>query len=173
VNHTDQARTISHHHSALTSLIRFLVILSACQPTTPSVPASTATPFSLAERALDRNQQKWQQAGISHYRFRLTIRCFCPDIQGPLLVEVENDQVVSMEYQSGSTLDTASREAFEPYGTINRIFALVTSDLHGERKEVTVTYDPTYGFPTEFFTDFHEGADDELTLMIEAFEVLS
>lgn len=88
------------------------------------------------------------------------------------MIEVENDQVTSIEYQSGMLLDATSPENFENYGTINRIFQLVTADLKGERKEVSVTYDPTYGFPANFFTDFHEGADDELRLSIEDFEVL-
>lgn len=153
-------------------LILLALFSTACQHPKPTVPASTATPFSIAVRALERNQQKWKDAGISHYRFHLTIACFCPDLQGPLMIEVKNDQVTSMEYQSGATLDAASRESFENYGTINRIFSLVTDEFQQELEKISVTYDPTYGFPVEFFTDFHEGADDELTLIIEDFEVL-
>jgi len=172
MNNSHQPRMVRPSSAGVAILVVLLVISTACQPATPSVPASTATPFSIGERALRRNQQKWQDAGISHYRFRLTINCFCPDIHGPLMIEVENDQVISMESQNGNALDATSREIFESYGTINRLFLLATIDLSEERKEVTVTYDPTYGFPTNFFTDFTEGSDDELTLIIESFEAL-
>ena len=77
-----------------------------------------------------------------------------------------------MKYQNGNPVDAASRESFENYGTINRIFSLVTNEFQQELEKIIVTYDLAYGFPVEFFTDFHEGADDELTLIIEDFEVL-
>ena len=123
---------------------------------------------------LSRNQQKWQNAGISHYRFDLFISCFCPFGQDmPLIIEVENDQVVSMEFHSGNTINATDREYFERLATIERIFSEMQKDLNGEADEITVTYDSTYGFPEQVNIDYIKNAvDDELALTISGFEAL-
>ena len=44
-------------------------------------------------------QEKWQDANISHYRYELGISCFCIFAQDmPLVIEVQDGEVVSMEY---------------------------------------------------------------------------
>jgi len=173
MNHSNQATPINHHSSGLAILVVLLVISTACQPTT-SVPASTTIPFNVAQIELRLNQQKWQDAGISHYRFGLFFGCPCPaSMDGPFVIEVKNDQVVSMQPQSGHPLDPYIRRDIEHSATIDLIFSKLEKDLNGEADEVTVTYDPTYGFPTKFYNDPDKNMiDDELTLIISDFEVL-
>jgi len=127
-----------------------------------------------SQSEIEQNNEKWQDANISHYRYHLSITCFCVFSQDmPLLIEVQDGQVVSMEYQSGKEIDASNRELFEKYATIDRIFAELEADLNGAADKVTVTYDPTYGFPTELTIDFvEEATDDELYLTLSTFEEL-
>lgn len=122
---------------------------------------------------VERNQEKWQEAGISHYRYELFVGCFCVFSQDmPLVVEVQDGEVVSMEYQSGNEIDAANRETFEKYSTIDRIYSELEADLE-KADEVIVTYDPTYGFPTKINIDYIKDAiDDELALTVSNFEPL-
>jgi hypothetical protein len=123
---------------------------------------------------IEQNKEKWQDAGISHYRYHLFVSCFCVFNEDmPLIVEVQDGQVVSMEYQSGNEIDATNRELFEKYATIDRIFAEIEAGLNGAADKVTVEYDPTYGFPTKADIDFVEEAiDDELYLTLSNFEEL-
>ena len=123
---------------------------------------------------IERNKEEWRDANISHYRFNLNISCFCVFSQEmPLIIEVMDGEVVSMEYQKGNEIDTTNRELFERYATVDRIFSELEADLAGAADEVTVTYDVTYGFPTQATINFaKEATDDELYLTISDFEAL-
>lgn len=59
------------------------------------------------------------------------------------------------------------------YATIDRLFSELGSDSVQGADKLTVSYDPTYGFPSEISIDFIELAvDDELYLSVSAFEPL-
>jgi hypothetical protein len=123
---------------------------------------------------IEQNKEKWQDQGISHYRYHLTLSCFCAFNQDmPLIIEVQDGKVVSMEFQSGKEIDPNLLELFNKYSTIDRIFAELEADLNGAADKVTVEYDATYGFPTKADIDFIEEAiDDELYLTVSNFEAL-
>lgn len=143
-------------------LLLFLaIVLTACS--------------GLGKSEFERNQEKWQDANISHYRFNLFVGCFCIFTQDmPLIIEVKDGEIVSMEYQSGNPLDDSTREYFSKFATIDRLFAELEADLGGAADKVTVTYDETYGFPVDVSIDFiTEAADDELYFTVSEFEVLS
>lgn len=141
--------------------ILMAVVLTACA----SVGAA-GSDFDLA-------RDKWQDAGISHYRFNLNISCFCIFTQDmPLIIEVQDGEVVSMEYQSGKEIDPSNLEMFERYATIDRIFAELEKALV-EADSVTVEYDETHGFPTQVSIDLDQQlADEEIYLTISDFEDL-
>ncbi|MGZ9226938.1 MAG: DUF6174 domain-containing protein, partial [Anaerolineales bacterium] len=70
-------------------LLVLAVVLSAC-----STVANAGEPKSEVEIA----REKWQAANISHYRFNVHISCFCVFTENmPLIVEVQDGEVVSME----------------------------------------------------------------------------
>jgi len=127
-----------------------------------------------SQSEIERNQQKWQDANISHYRYNLFVGCFCVFSQDmPLTIEVQDGEVVSMAYKDGKAVDDTNRELFEKYATVDRIFSELETDINGAADEVIVTYDPTYGFPTQVNIDFIKDAiDDELALTISEFEEL-
>jgi hypothetical protein len=147
------------------TLLLIAIVLTAC-----SAMQSATEPAS----DFDRAREKWQDANISHYRFNLAISCFCVFIQDmPLVIEVNDGEVVSMEFQSGNEIDPTFLELFQRYATIDKIFEELEKDLGGEADVVTVEYDETHGFPTMVTIDFvEEAADDELYLTISEFEAL-
>jgi hypothetical protein len=135
----------------------------------------TACSFG-ARSELDKNRQKWQDAGITHYRFSLHIGCFCAfRDQMPLTVEVQNGEIISMTNSNGTLINTTdpNYEIFSQHATIERLFSELEAGLKGDADEVTVTYDPTHGFPNEIHFDYIKAAmDDELTLSVSEFEAL-
>lgn len=135
---------------------------------------SSGAQASGEQTELERNKEKWRDANISHYRYNLHISCFCAFVEDmPLVIEVMDGEVVSMEYQSGKAIEDVNRELFDRFATIDLIFAEVEADLAGAADKVTVTYDPTYGFPVEVTIDYLEEAiDDELYLTVSDFEAL-
>ena len=142
-------------------LITLVFILAAC---------------SMGGSEVSRNQQKWNDANINHYRFELNIRCFCAfRSQMPLSVEVLNGEVVSITGSDVSIIGKtdANYEYYSRYATIDRLFSELEVDLGGEADEVTETYDATYGFPSTINIDFIKNAvDDELYLNASGFEAL-
>lgn len=125
---------------------------------------------------LERNQQKWQDAKIAHYRFQLNVGCFCAfRDQMPVTVEVKDGQVVAMTNASGQVIsETDPTAAFVmTYATIDNIFAILRTDEVKNADTVTVTYDPTYGFPVDVSIDYSQQmADEELYLNLSGFEAL-
>lgn len=64
-------------------------------------------------------------------------------------------------------------ESFAVYSTMDRVFSQLKTDLGGKADEVTVTYDPAYGFPNSINIDYIKDAvDDEVSVQIENFETL-
>jgi hypothetical protein len=127
-----------------------------------------------SQSEIEQNKEKWQDANVSHYRYELFISCFCVFNEDmPLIIEVQDGKVVSMEFQSGREIDPGLRELFDKYATIDRLFAELEADLNGAADKVDIEYDPTYGFPTKASIDFvEEAVDDELYLSISNFEEL-
>jgi hypothetical protein len=143
-------------------LLFLVLILTACS-------TGEVTEFS-------RNQAKWQDADISHYRFELNVGCFCAfRSQMPATVEVQDGEIVSITGADGKPILVSDplNEYVLRFATIDRLFSELESDSFREADKITVTYDPTYGFPSDVSIDFIELAvDDELYLSVSAFEPL-
>lgn len=144
------------------TLFLLVLILSACS-------------FG-SSNELSRNQTKWDAANITHYRFQLGVGCFCPfsDLM-PLTVEVQDGEVVSIIDVNGNDYPTTDpmSEFILKYATIDGLFLELGSDSVRGAEKLSVTYDSTYGFPTDITIDFIELAvDDELYLSVAGFEPL-
>jgi hypothetical protein len=143
-------------------LLLLALILAACS----SVPKSE----------YDTNLDKWQNSGVTHYRFSLFVGCFCAFRDDmPLSIEVQNGEVVSMTYADGTPIpaDDPQLEFLSRYATIDRLFSELKADLDGAADEVTVTYHATYGFPEQISIDrIKDAIDDELGLTVADFEVV-
>ena len=151
-----------------------LILLIAVAALALAACAGATASANQNQSELDDNQQKWQDANISHYRYNLSISCFCVFTQDmPLIIEVQDGKVVSMEYTSGNEIDAGSREYFQRFETIDKVFEQLQKDIGGEADEVVVTYNANYGFPEEVKIDYVlEATDDEIWLTISDFESL-
>ncbi len=142
---------------------------------TLALAACTAVGNALGRQSeVEQNKEKWQNSGISHYRYHLSVSCFCVFTQDmPLIIEVQDGKVISIEYQSGNTIDPSLLELFERYATIDRVFAEIEAGLNGAADNVTVKYDPAYCFPSDVTIDVEKQAtDDEVYLTLSNVEKL-
>jgi len=142
-------------------LITLVFILAAC---------------SAGGSELSRNKQTWEGANIFHYRFELSITCFCAfRDQMPLTVEVQNGEIISMVATDGSAIaiDNDLYATFAQHATVERLFSDVESAVKDGADTVTVTYDSMYGFPADVQIDYSQNiADEELYLNASNFEAL-
>jgi len=175
-------RTITH----LSHIILFALLLISCttttvvQPTPTVVTSPTATPTNdiSPDVAADiaANYTRWKNANIQHYRFQLMVGCFCPMSSiMPITVEVHDGQVTSMTDVNGTLISPKdpSADFFAQYTTITRIYDELTSSRFRDADKIAISYDPTYGFPSEISVDFIKLAvDDELYLNVSTFTLL-
>ena len=122
-----------------------------------------------------RNQDRWEEQNVNHYRFTLVVGCFCPFAGAEVTYEVLNGQVVSESVKPASDRPddpTRISEFYQPYNTIDKVFDYVEGAI-SEADKTTVEYDSTYGFPTNVTVDLIEMAmDDEMYLTLSNFEAL-
>ena len=125
-----------------------------------------------ARNELLANQQKWAAQNVSHYKYDLTISCFCPwsDLM-PLKVEVKDGQVISMTDKAGQPTPASYADTFNRAATVEGLFEILDSAL-GSARKVTVEYDPAYGYPKSTHIDYSMATDDETGYIVENFEVL-
>ena len=95
----------------------------------------------------------------------------------PITVEVQNGEIISMNAADGTSHHRRLIQAMRLSPDMQRLtasFPTLEAGLAGDADEVTVTYDPTYGFPTEIYFDYIKAAaDDELSLSVSDFEALN
>jgi hypothetical protein len=126
-----------------------------------------------AKSELGKNREKWDSMGVAHYRFELTISCFCPfmDVM-PVTVEVKDGQIVSLTDVNGQPLSEEFRASFEKAATVEGLFAVAEENL-SNADQVDVTYDAKYGFPASIVVDrIKMAVDDEIAYYVGAFKVL-
>jgi hypothetical protein len=125
-------------------------------PTPPPPPLDevrrtrTDTALSAAEReAIVREVQArraaWRARGITDYRIRVAVGCFCPWPQTPAILEVKGGVAVALRDTVGRAFGSV-REPWSNY-TVEGLFDAVEQ---GARRSdvIEVTYDGRFGHPT-------------------------
>ncbi len=144
------------------TLLLLALVLSACS----LMPASE----------VDQNLAKWRDSNVTHYKFDLMIGCFCVfRNEMPLTIEVKDGEVVSITKSTGDVVDATdpNYEFFQTYATIDRLFTALETARSEGAEQVTVSYEPLYGFPAEAYIDRSQQiADDELSLQVSNFVAL-
>jgi hypothetical protein len=124
---------------------------------------------------LEQNREKWEAQNIDHYRYTVVITCFCIFAGAEVTYEVQDGQVIDQTVQPhpDRQIDPAEIEQFyQEYNTIDKVFDSLQKAAD-EADEVTVEYEPTYGYPTEISIDHvKEAIDDELYLSLRNFAPL-
>ena len=128
---------------------------------------------TIAGSQLSTARNRWQAAHIGHYRYSLRVACFCAfSDRMPLTVEVQSGHVVSMAYRDGTPVLPQDQPTFASYQTLDALFQFTDESIR-QAQSSQVSYDPTYGFPTNVQLDFSQNvADDELTVSVGDFQPL-
>ena len=144
---------------ALLVIALVAMLVSACSPA--------------RQTELDRNRALWESQSIRHYRFDLTISCFCVfNDQMPLTIEVQDGQVVSISAAGGADISDF-RDFYSGFDTMEKLFDTIAEAAAGDAQTLEVQYDPTYGFPVSIYVDPEElVADDEVGYDVVNFQIL-
>ena len=144
-------------------------IIAACGALTlPS--RSTADRDQLTEQ-IDQAERRWQAQAVTSYHIAGQQIAFGPGYTYELTVR--NGSIVDQacHEQIGRTNWCQTNFKPEQY-TIPSLFAFARSQALDTQRKTTITFDKVYGYPTRIFSDIPEAVDDEVTLLVTAFEVL-
>ena len=133
----------------------------------------TPTPQSSnAAQQLQRSKQLWAKQKISKYRYTLRRSCFClPKSTEPVSIAVRNGKVTSMVDASNG--QPVNREYFAKYDSIAKLFDIVEDAIAKKAHQLSVTYHPTLGYPTQINIDYDQMmADEELYITVENLQPL-
>ncbi len=104
-------------------------------------------PNDHAAAQLREARAAWDAAGLTDYRFVLTVHCECPpEVAGPFEITVRNGEFWSGWWQGGDT--PADPEPI----TIADAFDVIAAAINAGT-EVQVTYDAEYGHPLDVVID--------------------
>lgn len=141
--------------------------LAGCELVFPPTPG----PDGLLQRELQAARATWVEQAVDDYRYTVRFGCFCPDtITGPFLVTVVDGAMTDIRRVDGRPLGDPGR--FMVPLTIDEVFERAADAL--EADELTLVYDPRWGFPTEIVVNPSLGAvDEEYSITITDFIVTS
>lgn len=127
---------------------------------TAALAACADIPTDAADGDLDAAWRRWQQAGITDYRFDVQVICFCGDERTSTVTAVVlGGAPVSLVYaDSGNAADTL---LFTDVRTMGRVFATLRAALDRRPSQVTATYDAALGYPLDVWVDFNAAMADE------------
>jgi len=116
---------------------------------------------------LQEARARWADAGLLDYSFMYQRTCFClPEYLGPFAIEVSGG-VVDSAYFANDAFAGAPEGKFD---TIPEMFDRIEKAIDRPVYKLDVTYDTTYGFPTELFIDGESMiADDEIGYSVFSF----
>ncbi|MBI5511615.1 MAG: hypothetical protein HY903_22900 [Deltaproteobacteria bacterium] len=115
------------------------------------------------QNALKDARVQWRAAGPAAYEWVVQRTCFCPDIE-PVRVQVRDAAVVSAARQMDATTEVAlTVDAYQAWFTVDGLFDEVRRAIDEGADELTVTYDPEYGYPRSVAIDRYENAMDDET----------
>ena len=113
-----------------------------------------------AQAELDKHRALWAASRAGDYSFVLAPICFCPqDLLDPVRIAVVNGVVASVTYvESGKTPE---HDGFGRYVTIDDLFDTIQEAIDRKASQITVTYDPETGYPTDARLDYDARMTDE------------
>ena len=130
-----------------------------------SVACSTG-PTGTWRDELARAQDRWASHGVTQYVIRIQRSCFCG---GPLDVEVR------VNGANVSRIDRATGDPIAPqfalaFPTVLGLFQVIAEQIDLPAASLTVSYDPTYGYPLSIVADpIGNAVDDEFGYTISEF----
>jgi Family of unknown function (DUF6174) len=135
------------------------------QPVNPAQQSPAIANSQLKQ--LTATRQLWKKQNIRNYRYKLSRSCFCfPKASGPITVTVTKGRKSYLTDATGKPM--VESEIFSEYDTVPKLFNLIEDAIAKKASNLTVQYDPKFGYPTQINIDYDsQMADEELYLTID------
>lgn len=106
-----------------------------------------------------RYQGRWERRRVANYVYTGAWNCFCPiDYTADAEVTVREGIVVSIASADPAVPNIPDPERFV---SVKALFVLLQSALDENAARIDVTYNEEFGYPEQFFIDYHENMADE------------
>ena len=134
--------------------------VSVPTPDTPKGGEGTQESLGQAQADLDKHRALWEASRSEDYSFVLEPICFCPqNVLDPVRINVVDGSITSVTYvDSGKAPE---HDGFGRYVTIDALFDTIQEGIDRNAAEVSVNYDPAFGFPTDANVDYEARRTDE------------
>ncbi|MDQ7046890.1 MAG: DUF6174 domain-containing protein [Sulfurovum sp.] len=121
---------------------------------------------STEHQKLNENKKLWEKSNIQDYSFVVARSCFCLQEENKLIT-VSDGTVSEAKYiPSNTVLDISTEQK-----RIVDYFDMIQDALDKNAYKVTITYDKTYGFPSDIAIDYDEQiADEEIYYTLTHFQ---
>lgn len=143
-------------------LILSLFLFTACNEQSKTVIDAP----SKIHKNLDKNKKLWENTNIKHYSFVVKRSCFCPREENRHIT-IQNGKVTKAKYIPSNTPlpKTTKVKKIEDY------FDIIENALAKNAYQITVSYDKTYGYPSDIAIDYDKQmADEEIYYAITHFQ---
>ncbi len=120
--------------------------------------------LSRAQSELDRNWNRFQASAPLSYSYVVHVQCECSsDVTRPVVVWVDRGSIEYLLYEDdGRPVPFSVASSFP---SAEQLFDVIQDGIDRRADYVDVTYDPTFGYPTDVYIDYdRRRVDDELTM---------
>ena len=129
-----------------------LYLFSACDMESKKTNDNTSTAYKI----LTENKKRWKDAQTKNYSFVVEKSCFCP-YEENIQISVDNEKVIESKYiPSNIPINTNAKQK-----NIDGYFDIIEEAINENAYQLTVEYDPLYGYPKVISIDYDEQMTDE------------
>ena len=123
-----------------------------------------------AKAKFESNYEKWKAQGITDYRMRLKMVCYCRMAQsGPFIVDVRRGKVVKAAYAADGR--PVPPDEIRDLPTIEALFDLIGWAIDRVSFDVEATYDSRLGYPAYTGVGFRGAMDTDTKYTVERLDV--
>ncbi len=106
-----------------------------------------------------RHQGRWERSRVANYIYIGAWNCFCPiDYTANAEVTVRGGAVVGVTSADPAIPNIPDPERFV---SVEALFAVLQHAIDEDAARIAVTYNAQFGYPEQFFIDYHERIADE------------
>jgi hypothetical protein len=164
---------------SLSSLLFFVLTASLLVLFVSSQEDEAGGCSEISQQQLDSAKTRWDASGIVSYDYEFDQSCLCYP-PGPFAIEVRNCSVVSVNFLLDNDEILIDPPSVDQVSTIDELFTQLQQILNGcspdEQRppySYSVSFDDTYGYPTNVNIDPEElVADEEIIYFVTNFVVI-
>ncbi len=109
---------------------------------------------------LYQSRDTWNAHNINAYSYTYRRSCEClPDSTRKVVITVSGNEISGITYADSGETVPESPQGF--YQTVDDLFGMVEDAFYEKAHQISVTYDETYGYPTDIYIDYDSAVADE------------